>query len=93
MIARLEGDVQELVQQLCDKLLRQSGKDAFDVTMAYSCFTSDAISGYCFGEGLGLLDQEGWHPNFREPTAAILRPVFMFRFFPFLKSFAVVGEW
>ncbi|KAL2207483.1 cytochrome P450 [Sarocladium strictum] len=93
MIARLEGDVEELVQQLCDKLLRQSGKGPFDVTMAYSCFTSDAISGYCFGERLGFLEQEGWYPNFREPTASILRPVFMFRFFPFLKSFAVVGEW
>jgi|SRR5687768_4889538 cytochrome P450 len=93
MIARLEDDIQELVQQLCDKLLRQSGKGPFDVTMAYSCFTSDAISGYCFGERLGFLDQEGWYPNFREPTASILRPVFMFRFFPFLKSFAVVGEW
>lgn len=93
MIARLEGDIQEMVQQLCDKLLRFSGKEPFEVAMAYSCFTTDAISGYCFGEKLGFLDQEGWFPNFREPTAAILQPVFMFRFFPFLKRFIVLSEW
>jgi cytochrome P450 len=93
MIARLEGEIQDLAQQLCDKLLRYSGKEPFDVTMAYSCFTSDAISGYCFGERLGFLNQEGWYPNFRAPTASILQPVFAFRFFPFLKSFAVLGEW
>lgn len=90
-IARLEGDVHDLVQKLCDKLLAQ--REAFDVTMAYSCFTSDAISGYCFGESFGFLRQDGWYPNFREPTASILRPVFVFRFFPWTKSFAVLGEW
>ncbi|KAK1707210.1 cytochrome P450 [Colletotrichum lupini] len=90
-IARLEGDVHDLVQKLCDKLLSQ--REAFDVTMAYSCFTSDAISGYCFGESFGFLRQDGWYPNFREPTASILRPVFVFRFFPWTKSFAVLGEW
>ncbi|KAF9880458.1 trichodiene oxygenase [Colletotrichum karsti] len=93
MIARLESDVHALVQNLCDKLLNESGKEAFDVTMAYSCFTSDAISGYCFGESFGFLQQEGWYPNFRAPTASILRPVFIFRFFPWTKSMAVLGEW
>ncbi|CRJ87160.1 hypothetical protein BN1708_009216 [Verticillium longisporum] len=94
MIARLEGDIQGQVQKLCDKLLAQSGKKTgFDITMAYSCFTADAISGYCFGDSFGFLAQEGWYPNFREPTASILKPVFMFRFFPFLKGLAVTGKW
>ncbi|KAK1997559.1 cytochrome P450 [Colletotrichum falcatum] len=94
MIARLEGDVHALVQRLCDKLLAERERKApFDVTMAYSCFTSDAISGYAFGESFGFLTQEGWYPNFRAPTASILRPVFVFRFFPWTKHTAVVGEW
>ncbi|KAL6169013.1 hypothetical protein ACJQWK_05373 [Exserohilum turcicum] len=89
MIARLEPDIHALVQKLCDKLLAQSGEnDPFDVTMAYSCFTSDAISSYSFGQGFGLLDQKTWYPNFREPTASILRPVFVFRFFPWTKASA-----
>ncbi|KAG9186648.1 hypothetical protein G6011_09756 [Alternaria panax] len=89
MINRLEPEIHGLVQQLCDKLLRQSGdNESFDVTMAYSCFTSDAISGYSFGESFGFLDQPGWYPNFREPTASILRPVFVFRFFPWTKASA-----
>ncbi|KAF6835131.1 trichodiene oxygenase [Colletotrichum musicola] len=93
MIARLEGELHALVQKLCDKLLNETGRPEFDVTMAYSCFTSDAISGYCFGDSFGFLQQEGWYPNFRDATAATLRPVFVFRFFPWTKSLIVLGEW
>lgn len=94
MIGRLEPELHVLVQKLCSKLLAQSGDDEpFDVTMAYSCFTSDAISGYSFGQSFGLLDQKGWYPNFREPTASILRPVFIFRFFPWTKASAGLGKY
>jgi len=61
--------------------------------MAYSCFTTDAISRYSFGTSFGLLDQEGWYPNFREPTASVLRPVFVFRFFPWTKASAALGKY
>lgn len=30
-----------------------------NVTTAYSCFTSDVISGYCFGNPFGFLEQVG----------------------------------
>ncbi|EAT85300.2 hypothetical protein SNOG_07834 [Parastagonospora nodorum SN15] len=94
MIAQLEPEVKELVQKLCSKLLAQSGDSKpFDITMAYSCFTSDAISAYSFGERFGLLDQEGWYPNFREATTAILKPVFIFRFFPWTKASAGLGKY
>lgn len=93
MVSRLEDVIHGLAQKLCDKMLSFSGQDPFDVAIAYSCFTSDAIFGYCFGESVGFLEQKGWYPNFREPTASILKPVFIFRFFPFLKSSAVLGEW
>ncbi|KAH9882455.1 hypothetical protein J1614_000691 [Plenodomus biglobosus] len=94
MIFQLEPEIHGLVQKLCDKLLAQAGDgNAFDITMAYSCFTSDTISGYCFGESFGLLDQKGWYPNFREPTLSILRPVFIFRFFPWTKASAGLGKY
>lgn len=91
MIARLEGDVHTLAQKLCDKLLTEVDGKPFDITMAYSCFTTDTITGYCFGESFGLLDQTGWSLNFREPTAALLQPVFIFRFFPWTKLAAPLG--
>ncbi|KAF2852137.1 cytochrome P450 [Plenodomus tracheiphilus IPT5] len=94
MITQLEPEIHGLVQKLCDKLLSQAGDGSvFDITMAYSCFTSDAISGYSFGESFGLLDQKGWYPNFREPTLSILRPVFIFRFFPWTKASAAIGKY
>ncbi|KAK8029629.1 hypothetical protein PG993_010920 [Apiospora rasikravindrae] len=68
-IGRLEPEIQVLVQRLCDKLLLESGKgEPIDVTMAYSCFTSDTISDYCFGQSFGFLAQESWYPNYRAAT-------------------------
>ncbi|KAK5994061.1 Cytochrome P450 monooxygenase sdnE [Cladobotryum mycophilum] len=64
-------------------------KAPFDVTTAYSLFTTDVISGYCFGENLGLIAQEGWEPNFREPLYAQLKLVYLFRFISFLKHLGV----
>ncbi|KAF2829888.1 cytochrome P450 [Ophiobolus disseminans] len=94
MILRLEPEIHVLVQKLCSKLLSQSGDGiSFDVAMAYSCFTTDAISSYSFGTSFGLLDQTGWEPNFRAPTASVLRPVFVFRFFPWAKASVGLGKY
>lgn len=84
-IARLEGEIKEYVQALCDKLLRQNGKGPFDFKTAYSCFTADVVSAYCFGQSFGFLNQEGWTPNFREPTEKALQTSHVFRWFTFLK--------
>jgi hypothetical protein len=64
-ITKIEPLIQGLAQRLCDKLLARSkdGKPAFDISMAYSCFTTDVITHYCFGQSHGLLDQEDFEPN------------------------------
>ncbi|KAI1208578.1 cytochrome P450 [Annulohypoxylon truncatum] len=92
MISRLEDDIHKLAQVLCDKLLH-SGDSPIDVVVAYSCFASDAISSYCFGESFGFLDQEGWYPNFHVPEVAILKPVFALRFFPILRHLFSLGDY
>ncbi|KAI1403068.1 cytochrome P450 [Hypoxylon fuscum] len=93
-IARLEPQIQLLVQRLCDKLLAQVGKnEPINTQMAYSCFTSDAISDYCFGESFGFLAQKSWEPNFREPLYQMLKTVYVFRFFPFLRHTAIASSW
>ncbi|KAF4986601.1 hypothetical protein FGRMN_10769 [Fusarium graminum] len=95
MIARLENEIHGLVQTLCTKLLAENNGDGgkpFDIAHAYSCFTSDAISSYCFGEAFGLLSQDGWQPNYREATLAVLKPVFVLRFFPILVGSVKLGK-
>lgn len=93
-VAKLEAEIKEHVQALCDKLLRQPGGVPFDVKTAYSCYTADVISGYAFGESFGFLGgQEGWRPNFREPTEALLQTTHVFRFFPFLKDLDRLAVW
>ncbi|KAK6218825.1 hypothetical protein LQW54_002751 [Pestalotiopsis sp. IQ-011] len=92
MIARLEGDIATMAQKLCDKILAQ-GSSPFDVAVACSNLTTDVVSGYCFGESFGFLDRTGWSPNFRDPTIATLRYMFVFRFWPSLKSLTKIGVW
>ncbi|KAI1404039.1 cytochrome P450 [Hypoxylon fuscum] len=91
-VLKLEPKIQKLAIRLCDKILAE-GKNVFDVTTAYSCFSSDVISDYAFGDSFGFLDQKSWEPNFRGPLYSIIKPVFMFRFFPFTRylSKAAVG--
>lgn len=93
MIAQLEDEIHNFVGRLCDKLLAQSGRGPLDLTVAYSCFTSDVIFKYCFGESNGFLDQEGWYPNFREPTLAMIKHTLLFKFFPILVRLQPVAVW
>ncbi|KAI1387579.1 cytochrome P450 [Hypoxylon trugodes] len=83
MIARLEDDVHRLAQSLCDKLL-SSVDGPIDSVQAYSCFTSDIISMYCFGECFGFLEQKDWTPNFHIAELAVLKPIYFLRYFPML---------
>ncbi|KAL9004064.1 MAG: hypothetical protein Q9188_003099 [Gyalolechia gomerana] len=76
-VSRLEPTVRDLAQRLCDKILVVGKGTPFDLTTAYSLFTTDVISGYCLGENLGLVAQKSWQPNFREPLYAQLRLVDM----------------
>ncbi|KAI0012654.1 cytochrome P450 [Xylariaceae sp. FL0662B] len=92
MIARLDREIHKLAQTLCDKL-SSSVHEPIDLFMAYGCFTSDAISAYCFGESFGFLDQKSWFPNFHVAEVAILKPVHAFRFFPILLSLSEYGKY
>lgn len=53
-----------MTQRLCNKLLDQS-TEPFEITNAYSCFTTDVVTSYCFGQKKGFLDQPEFTPNLR----------------------------
>lgn len=55
----------EKIQHLCDKLLLCRDRAPFQVAVAYSCFTTDALTSYCFGRSLGNLELPGWNPSFK----------------------------
>lgn len=92
-ILKLEHGIHELVQRLCDKLLLESGQGPVDLAMAYSCFTSDVIAEYTFGQSFGFLAQKSWEPNYRRSLVVTLQTVFVFRFFPFLKYATYGAPW
>ncbi|KAH9237209.1 hypothetical protein K456DRAFT_1830178 [Colletotrichum gloeosporioides 23] len=83
-IQRLERMVHAAAQRLCDKFLAHRGHGPFDVAAAYSCYTADIISEYCFGEPFGFLRQPGWNPNFREAVYAMFHLIHIMRHFPFV---------
>ncbi|KAL7936142.1 cytochrome P450 [Trichoderma chlorosporum] len=93
-INKLEPEIHKAVHLLCDKLLGYAGtKEPFDLTSAYSCFTSDVIAEYCFGENLGFLQQDGIEPNFRRPIYSILNTTYVFRFIPWLKPLTMMAPY
>ncbi|KXH35570.1 trichodiene oxygenase [Colletotrichum salicis] len=57
---KLEPQVHASAQKLCDKLLTFAGADGEVVPLqdAYSCFTTDVITEYCFGESFRFLEQK-----------------------------------
>jgi cytochrome P450 len=70
-ITKMEPHVHHLAQTLCSKILsqRDEGKP-FDVTNAYSQFTTDVITSYCFGQNHGLLEHERVDFNLRRGVLA-----------------------
>jgi cytochrome P450 len=84
-ISKLEPMIHELAQQLCDRLLA-CGSDGkpFEVTMAYSCYTTDVITSYCFGQSLGFLQRTDFEPNLRNAIHSGCKPLPVMRQWPFL---------
>lgn len=76
---KLEGEVLDFAQRFTDKILKCSGGKPFDVKEAFSCFSSDVVSQYAFGESMGFVDQEGWEPNFTTWVKSFLQQAYMMR--------------
>ncbi|KAI0178737.1 cytochrome P450 [Hypoxylon sp. FL1284] len=92
IITKLESDIHDLAHLLCDKLL-SSVSEPVDLVIAYSCFSSDAIASYSFGDAFGFLERDGWFSDFHTAELEILRPIHVLRFFPFLGTLARSGHY
>ncbi|OLN95820.1 Trichodiene oxygenase 1 [Colletotrichum chlorophyti] len=79
---RLEWVIHEAAQALCDKLLSYRGRGPFETVSAYSCYTADIVSDYCFGDAFGFLQQPDWEPNFKEAVYVMFHLVHIMRHFP-----------
>lgn len=92
---KLEPQVHASAQKLCDKLLSFAGADGEIVPLqdAYSCFTTDVITEYCFGESFGFLEQKEWTPNYRAAVYGALVHTFLFKFFPWTKIVMNAGPY
>ncbi|KAL2882245.1 hypothetical protein SGCOL_002514 [Colletotrichum sp. CLE4] len=92
---KLEPQVHAAAQKLCDKLLTFAGANDEVVPLqdAYSCFTTDVITEYCFGESFKFLEQKKWTPNYRAAVYGALNHTFLFKFFPSLKMMMNAGPY
>ncbi|KAL4744633.1 hypothetical protein BDW72DRAFT_199403 [Aspergillus terricola var. indicus] len=91
-VLRLEPTVRGLAERLCDKMLRTEKGRPFHVGAAYSQFGADVISGYCLGEDLELIGQEGWEEQFVNEVATVLRLGCTLRFVPWWKHVLGVAQ-
>lgn len=68
-MSKIEREIHNLAQQLGDKLLATSAtKEIFGFQDAASCYTSDVVGLYAFGDPLGFLRQHGFVPNLKRAS-------------------------
>ena len=80
------GDViQAAVDKLCVRM-RQISKSGSPVNLlhVYSAMTGDIVTGYCFPEAYGLLDEPDCGTDLHNMFASTLQNVHLVKFFPFL---------
>jgi cytochrome P450 len=86
-ITKIESQIHDLANKLCDKILKRAAMGKiFDATDAYSCFSSDVITSYCFGQTHGFLDQEDFVPNLKSAIRAGASSMAVVKQFPFLAT-------
>lgn len=78
-VMKLEQEVHDFAKMTAAKMLKSSGKEAFNVKEAFNCFTADVISQYAFGEPMGFVAQEGWEPNFATWVGSFFKSAYMMR--------------
>ncbi|KAK4159811.1 putative cytochrome P450 E-class, group IV [Cladorrhinum sp. PSN259] len=78
---KLEGEVLDFADMTVNKMLRWSGKEAFNIKEAFNCFTADVISQYAFGDNMGFIAQEEWTPNLATYTESFMRSAYTMRHF------------
>ncbi|KAK3210380.1 hypothetical protein GRF29_44g2555326 [Pseudopithomyces chartarum] len=80
----LEPEIHELCQQFIEKLLKW--REPVNLTMAYGCFTADAITKYCFGETAGFISQDGWKRNHRAALEGFTQSMYLLRYAPWTRQ-------
>ncbi|KAK3989318.1 Cyrochrome P450 monooxygenase [Cladorrhinum sp. PSN332] len=78
---KLEGEVLDFGDMTVNKMLRWSGKEAFNIKEAFNCFTADVINQYAFGDNMGFVAQEDWTPNLATYTESFMKSAYMMRHF------------
>jgi hypothetical protein len=84
-VSALEPQIHEKVQKLCVQLESHAGsKKPVDLTMAFSCLTTDVITEYAFGQSYNFLDSATFEPNLRPAIFASMSKGPLFKQLPFL---------
>ncbi|KAJ4160076.1 uncharacterized protein LMH87_008006 [Akanthomyces muscarius] len=87
-ISKHESVVHEKAQLLCAKLLAWDKNEPFQLTAAYSCFTTDTLTKYAFGHSLENLKGPGWKPTFKGTVDKMTGLFYLSRHLPFLACLA-----
>lgn len=80
--------IHDKAQRLCTRLLASDNVGPFQLTAAYSCFTTDTLTSYAFGHSLANLEQPGWHPTFKGTVDKMTGLFYLSRHLPVMASLA-----
>ena len=84
-VATLEPQIHDKVRKLCDQLESHAGsKKPVDLTMAFSCLTTDVVTEYAFSQSYNFLGSSTFEPNLRPAIFVSLKKGPVFKQLPFL---------
>jgi hypothetical protein len=84
-VSTLEPQIHDKIQKLCDQIESHAGSEKpIDLTMAFSCLTTDIITEYAFGQSYNFLDSSTFEPNLRPAIFASLEKGPLFKQLPFI---------
>jgi len=64
-VGNFEPFVREIAEKLCRRLQSYADQGPVTISAAFSCFTVDVITEYCFSKSYNFLDHDQFVPNFQ----------------------------
>ncbi len=74
-------------------MLASADQPPLELNSAYSCFTADVISKYCFGEPMGFVAADGWDKGFKTALESFTQSIYILRFAPVLRNLVSIAPY
>jgi cytochrome P450 len=85
-VGKFEPYIRQTCEKFASRILDYRNSDPLKISAAYSSFTTDVITEYCFGKSFDFLSRDRFMPNLQAANDAVGAMVPVLRLFPWLHT-------